>query len=184
MVKARYTGQATQAGERFPGRGSLSILSATALTLALLASSCGTSSGGVREENRLTPVQGLTATLEDEIRDLADGRIKWSTYWKLCWDEYPGAEAYELQTMTSEGTSPKLRRQSERCFRIEAAANVNEESQGLRNRDQLLALQMGQLFYRVRAVLDRNRTSAWSPSMELGKASKNQSGTEEVSGGK
>ena len=174
--------QAKQLGEGCPPRRApLSGMSAVALAFALLASSCGTpSSGVVREERPLTPVQGLTATLEDEVRDLADGRIKWSTYWKLCWDEYPGATAYELQTITSEGTSPKLRRQSERCFRIEAAANVNKKSQGLRNRDELLALQMGQLFYRVRAVIDGTRTSAWSPPMELGKASKTKARTEEA----
>lgn len=104
------------------------------------------------------------------MRDLPGGRIAWSTYWKLCWAEYPGAKGYELQTLTSEGISAKLRRQSERCFRIEAAANENEKSQGLLNREVLLALQSGQLAYRVRAVLEEGRASEWSPPMAVGKA--------------
>jgi hypothetical protein len=37
------------------------------------------------------PVTGLVATLEDEMHDLPNARIAWSTYWKLCWSAYPGA---------------------------------------------------------------------------------------------
>ena len=114
------------------------------------------------------PVGGLVTTLQDEVHNLPEGRIAWSAYWKLCWEEYPGAAAYELQTVTGEGISPKLRRQSEHCFRIEAAKGENEKSQGLVNRDLLLALQAGQLAYRVRAVLADNRTSAWSAAYAVG----------------
>ncbi|MDQ3255131.1 MAG: hypothetical protein M3R15_14710 [Acidobacteriota bacterium] len=146
------------------------------LICALLAASCGSPSS--TPSTQTTPVrppptvQGLSATLEDEVRDVDNGRIKWSTYWKLCWDEYPKAQAYELQVMTSEGTSPKLRRQTDRCFRIEAAAGINDKSQGLLNRDQLLGLQLGQLAYRVRAVLDDDRFSEWSTAMALGRTTK------------
>ena len=61
------------------------------------------------------PVNGLESTLEDVAQDLSGGRIRWSTYWRLCWTEYPGARAYELQAQTIEGIAPNLRRQTDRC---------------------------------------------------------------------
>jgi hypothetical protein len=112
----------------------------------------------------------LTATLEDQTTELPGGRMAWSTYWKLCWASYPGAVAYELQALTGEGAASKLQRQSASCFRIEAAAGENEQAQGLLNRKLLLALQTGQLAYRVRAVLDDQRVSAWSPALAVGEA--------------
>jgi hypothetical protein len=101
-----------------------------------------------------------------------NSRLAWSTYWKLCWEEYPGATAYELQALTGEGGARKLRRQRERCFRIEAAKGENEKTQGLANRDLLLALQAGQLAYRVRAALNDHRVSAWSSPAAVGEVTR------------
>ncbi len=114
------------------------------------------------------PVKHLVANLEDEVRNIPGNRIHWSTYWKLCWEKYPGAIGYELQITTSEGVSKKWRRQSEECFRIEVAAGENDPSRGLLNRELQLTLATGQLAYRVRAVLKDNRTSEWSPLMVAG----------------
>lgn len=114
-------------------------------------------------------VTGLVATLEDEVRDSPNGQIAWSTYWKLCWDAYPGAESYELQAVTGEGSAPRLRHQSERCFRLQAAAGENSKAQGLLNRALQLALQQGQLAYRVRAVRQDGRLSEWSAPLAVGK---------------
>lgn len=113
------------------------------------------------------------ATLEDEVRELPGERIAWSTHWKLCWESYPEAKAYEIQTLTGEGASRRLRRQSERCLRIEAAAGENDKGLGLLNREVLLALQSAQLAYRVRAILHDNRVSEWSPPMAVGQATHN-----------
>lgn len=143
---------------------------AATLVLMLLLTSCGLPSGALRVAQ--PQVRGLVATLEDEVRDLPGERIAWATYWKLCWQSYPGAKGYELETLTGEGASPKLRRQSEPCLRIEAAAGENEKSRGLLNREVLLALQSGQLAYRVRAVLDGNRVSEWSPPLAVGEATR------------
>lgn len=118
----------------------------------------------------LPPIDKFSTTLEDEVRDAGTDRIRWSTYWKLCWDEYPGAIAYELQTITAEGSSPKLRRQPSECLRVEMVAGENKRSQGLLRREQMLGLQAGQLAYRVRAVLGDNRVTEWSQSMAIGKA--------------
>ena len=67
-----------------------------------------------------------------------------------------------------EGKSPKLRRQSDRCFRIQAASNENQKSQGLLNRELILLMHKIQLGYRVRAVLDDNHLSQWSEVMAVG----------------
>jgi len=115
------------------------------------------------------PVSGLESTLEDVTQDLSGGRIRWSTYWRLCWTEYPGAQAYELQAQTIEGVASNLRRQTDRCFRLEVAGGENHKSQGLLNRELLLKLQSAQLAYRVRAVLDTNRFSEWSRGAAAGK---------------
>lgn len=74
------------------------------------------------------PVQGIVATLEDKVQNLPNQRIAWSTDWKLCWDKYPEAIGYELQTITGEGKSPKLRQQTNRCFMIQTAAGNNKKS--------------------------------------------------------
>ena len=113
-------------------------------------------------------VTGLVSTLSDEVEELPAELIRWSTYWQLCWEAYPEAEAYELQTVLMEGKSPKLKRQSDRCFRIQAASNENQKSQGLLNRDLILLMHKIQLGYRVRAVLDNNRVSEWSQVMAVG----------------
>ena len=115
------------------------------------------------------PVSGLESTLEDVAQDLSGGRIRWSTHWRLCWTQYPGARAYELQAQTIEGVAPNPSRQTGRCFRIEVAAGENDKSQGFFNRDLLLTLQSAQLAYRVRAVLDTNRVSEWSRGVPAGK---------------
>jgi len=113
-------------------------------------------------------VQNLVSTLEDEVHELPNERLAWSTFWKLCWDKTPGANAYELQTLTSEGSSGRFQRQSENCFRIEAAAGENKKSEGLLNRQLQLALQSSQLAYRVRAVTNDGRVGEWSQSVSVG----------------
>ncbi|HEV7799364.1 MAG TPA: hypothetical protein VGO73_14495 [Pyrinomonadaceae bacterium] len=128
--------------------------------------SCDKPSGHERSPTPL--VQNLVSTLEDEVRELPNERIAWSTFWKLCWDKTPDANAYELQTLTSEGSSGRVQRQSENCFRIEAATGENKKSEGLLNRQLQLALQSSQLAYRVRAVLDNGRVGEWSPSVSVG----------------
>ncbi|MEP7337327.1 MAG: hypothetical protein ABI977_06240 [Acidobacteriota bacterium] len=117
-------------------------------------------------------VSGLVATLEDEVRDLPDGQIAWSTYWKLCWDAYAGAQEYELGPMTGEGGGRRLVRQAGTCLRIEVAKGQNAKAQGLFNRELMLASLSGQLAYRVRAVMGDGRVSQWSPLAIVGQSSK------------
>jgi hypothetical protein len=120
------------------------------------------------------PVQDLVATLEDEVQDLPGGEISWSTYWRLCWANYEEASEYELQALTSEGPSHKLRRQSERCFRLEVAAGENPKSEGLLKRDLQLAMRASELSYRVRAVFADGTVSAWSQPLGIAKPTGNK----------
>lgn len=113
---------------------------------------------------------GLNSSLVDEVKDLPEEKIAWNTYWQLCWQAHTSAQAYELETFTGEGASRKLRRQTETCFRTEIAKGRNDKAKGLFNRELMLAGISGQLSYRVRAVFDGNRVSAWSPLMEAGRA--------------
>lgn len=135
--------------------------------LLLLTAGCGQ-----KPEQRVgvsLPIQNLTAELEDEVHDLSGGEIKWSTYWRLCWADYAGAREYELQALTSEGASDKLRRQTDRCFRLEVAAGQNPKTQGLLKRDLQLAMRSSELAYRVRAVLADGKLSEWSKPLSIAK---------------
>ncbi|MEA5601248.1 hypothetical protein [Nostoc sp. UHCC 0252] len=126
-------------------------------------------------------VTGLVSTLLDEVEELPSDLIRWSTYWQLCWEPYPEAKEYELQKVLVDGKSPKLQRQSDRCFRIQAASNENKKSQGLFNRELILLMHKIQLAYRVRAILDNNRVSEWSPVMAVGATTDSQSNDTNVS---
>ncbi|MGH9224758.1 MAG: hypothetical protein ACRD2W_13505 [Acidimicrobiales bacterium] len=87
----------------------------------------------------------------------------------MCWAAYPGARSYELQVVTAEGVSPKVRPEDGHCVRIEAAAGEDPADLVPGRRSLLLALQEGQLAYRVRAVLDGTRRSPWSDVLAVGR---------------
>ena len=149
--------------------GSAGINRALLLAASLvLTTACGTKAER-KETVALPPVQHLVAKLEDEVHDLPSGRIEWSTYWRLCWDDYDGARAYDLQALTAEGASSKLEHQSDHYFRLEVAKGENLKTQGFVNRDLQLATQSSQLAYRVRAVLADGRASEWSKPLRVAK---------------
>ena len=168
MPETMKLNEAESFKDRFRFAFAAKLLAGAALSLMLLQTACGGYTNA--QEIELPAVKNLVATLEDEVRDLGGNKIKWATHWKLCWDKYPEAVAYELQIVTGEGVRAKLRSQSGQCFSIKAAAGENERSQGLLNRELLLLMQSGQLGYRVRAVHEEGRTSRWSATMEVGKA--------------
>ncbi|WP_375419360.1 hypothetical protein [uncultured Hymenobacter sp.] len=113
---------------------------------------------------------GLRTSLMDAVAQLPDGQIAWATHWQLCWQPYSGAQTYELQVTTDEGTSPKLRRRMAPCYRLQVAAGQNAQSQGLRNRQQLLAVaqagssrsRCGPCWGRGRSASGRRRACYWS----------------------
>ena len=107
---------------------------------------------------------GLVATLEDE----AGAGGSWRTWWVLCWDALPGAVAYEVKTVTGEGASPTLRRQADRCLRIEAAAGDGPPEERAARRAVQLAAQQGQLAFQVRSVPAHGPPGEWSPPVAVG----------------
>jgi hypothetical protein len=155
----------------FVGCGRQTTSQSTSVPTPLVAAS--SKSATVPPSQIVAPaVDGLVATLEDEVRDLHDGQIAWTTYWKLCWEAYAGAQEYELEPMTGEGTGRRLVRQAGTCLRVEVAKGQNAKAQGLFNRDLMLASLSGQLAYRVRAVLGDGRASQWSQSVIVGQSGK------------
>ena len=166
---------ANQTGKRMGNMGAARanyprrVLLPMLLAVGLFLASCGRGATPARVPQVVpTPVGALVGSLEDESRDLPDGRVAWHTYWRLCWGAYPGATAYELQARTGEGVSPQLRRQDGTCFRLEAAAGEDTKADLPRSRTIQLSTQSGQLAYRVRAVLGPDRVSAWSESLAVG----------------
>ena len=137
------------------------------LTIPTGCQSVGQNKTAQVEKISLPPIEGIVTRLEDEVRDLPNGQIAWSTYWKTCWQAYPDAKAYEVEVTTMEGASPKLRRQDGLCHRIQLAAGNNPKSQGLLGRKMLINLQVGQLAFRYRAVVEENRFSEWSPVIRV-----------------
>ena len=107
---------------------------------------------------------GMVATLEDE----AGAGGSWRTSWVLCWDADPSAVAYELKTVTGEGASPTLRRQRDRCLRIEAAAGDGPAESRPARRAAQLAAQQGQLAFQVRTVPADGPAGTWSPPVAVG----------------
>ncbi len=117
------------------------------------------------------PPQNLVARLDDDQHATPGGDVAWRTWWGLCWDPYPGATSYELQAVTGEGASPRLRSQLDECLRVEAAAGEAPPDSVAARRATSLAVQEGQLAYRVRAVLDGGRRSEWSAPQAVGRPS-------------
>lgn len=162
MVKKRWQ---TRTWLKEPG-----FLYVVLLCYPLVISSCSGKEAKQEKKRAVGPVRGITTSLEDEVEALPDEQISWSTYWKLCWEEYPEAEAYEIQTVTSEGSSPKVKKIQQPCYRLQIAAGKNKKSQGLMNRNMLIGLQSGQIAYKVRAVLGKNTYSPWSKPMQVQQA--------------
>ncbi len=95
-------------------------------------------------------------------------RVTWSSTWTLCWDPFPGATAYEVQAMTSESASSRIKRVETPCFSVELAAGDDHIREVPEKRDVQLAVQRSQLAYRVRATLAGNVVTAWSPAFDAG----------------
>jgi hypothetical protein len=110
----------------------------------------------------------LIATLHDERRARPGGILEWHTIWRVCWSPQPGATGYQLQPLSGEGDASPPRRAGGRCHSIEVAGGRNPARQGLRHRDVQLALQAGQLAYRVRARGVKGRPGAWSRPIAVG----------------
>ena len=97
-------------------------------------------------------------------------RVTWSSTWTLCWDPFPGAVAYEVQAMTSESASTRIKRVDGPCFSVELAAGDDLAQEVIEKRDVQLAVQRSHLAYRVRATLGGDIVTTWSPAIDAGPA--------------
>ncbi len=116
-------------------------------------------------------VTNLRVALSTVTTPVPSGLVSWTTTWTLCWDPLPGAIAYDIQAMTSESASARLRRSVSPCFMVDVAAGEDLETEVAAKRDTQVAMQRAQIAYRVRADLGSNVVSTWSPAIDAGATS-------------
>ena len=129
----------------------------------------GVSAGEPEADSGAIRPTGLRANLVDEDHPYVKrgkARLRWRTFWLLHWEPVPGARAYELQYLTSEGTSSKTTKIAFPPLGLEVANGDNLKSAGLMQRDVQLATIQSLLSVRVSAHLGngtRTAPTAWLP---------------------
>ena len=113
-------------------------------------------------------VANLRVATSTAATPVASGSVVWIATWTLCWDPIPGAVGYEVQPMTAESASARLKRVETPCFSVDIAAGEDRPSDLQSKRDVQIAMQRSQLSYRVRADFGGNVVSAWSPAIDAG----------------
>jgi len=113
-------------------------------------------------------VENMRVAVSTVATPTAAGRLSWAATWTLCWDPVPGAIGYDIQAMTSESVSPRLKHVESACFSVELAAGEDLPADLPGKRDVQLSMQRSQLAYRVRADFGRNVVGSWSPAIDAG----------------
>ena len=113
-------------------------------------------------------IQGLRAALVDRERRLPDGRISWSTRWRLCWKPVAGARSYAIAVATSEGVDPRSRSTPRTCFGLAVANGVGRRPGERRGRDAQLSVMQAMLAVSVAAKLVNGRVGPWSQEVSVG----------------
>ncbi len=65
------------------------------LTIALittLTAGCDRKPSTPEGTERPAAVTWITTIFKYEVSELPQDQVSWSTYWKFCWEQYPGAE--------------------------------------------------------------------------------------------
>lgn len=119
------------------------------------------------EQQRSAAITGLRATLLDQETPLATGAVAWTTRWRLCWDPVPGASAYLLTTVTSEGVSPISRLLDQRCYTLTVASGTARASGQRPGRRAQLSLMEVQLAVSVAARLSDGSNGPPSPDIPV-----------------
>ncbi len=115
---------------------------------------------------------GLHATLEDETdRYTQDGveYWRWKTHWVVRWDPVPGAVAYELVYMTSEGASNKTSRLDQPPYRLEVALGDNAQHEGMPTRAMQLLTIQGLLAVKILPRLADGSIGTFSTWLQVGR---------------
>lgn len=113
-------------------------------------------------------VTGFTTSAKTTSAPLLSGLTKWRTDWSLCWEQTPNAIGYEITVLTSEGISPRLRRQTTTCLEVEVAAGETPLEQIERDQRIQMSIQRSQLSYKVRPSLPNDQVGEWSREVSAG----------------
>lgn len=101
------------------------VLVAAGLLTTPLPSQRGVDAGPDTSGPASTEIRDLRATLRDEERTLPDGRIAWSTEWRLCWTPVRLAVAYAVTPVSFEGPGRAIEVR-EPCYALSVANGVDD----------------------------------------------------------
>ena len=115
-----------------------------------------------------SPLEMVEARVDDKVTPAPNGRIAWSTTWRICFapDRVDTAQM-EAQAVTSEGSGTSLRQLEGKCLKLEVARGENDKGAGMFGRDTQLA-QAGALAYRIRAVHGDGTVTPWTKPIPAG----------------
>ncbi len=113
-------------------------------------------------------VTGFTTSVKTTSEPLGSGLTNWRADWSICWDPTPNAIGYDLQVLTAEGISPRLRRITTTCLEVEVAAGEHSLDRIERELGIQMSLQRSQLSYRIRAALPNDQVGEWSRDVGAG----------------
>ncbi|MSQ43018.1 MAG: hypothetical protein EXR45_02230 [Chloroflexi bacterium] len=117
---------------------------------------------------KVVAIAGFTTSVKSTFAPLGSGLVKWRADWSLCWDRTPNAIGYDITVLTSEGISPRLRRQTTTCLVVEVAAGEHPPDRIEREQGIQMSIQRSQLSYRVRAALPNSQVGEWSREVSAG----------------
>ena len=139
-------------------------IATTALAVAALtAGGCG----GRQAAPPATAPAGARAVIDTDVRPAGHGFVRWSSRWKLAWDEVPGAREYIVYLGTSEGTG-ETQRVGEPHWALDVANGENRRSALPKARDQQLALVAAQLTVAIAARYPDGRIGPKTQAMPVG----------------
>jgi hypothetical protein len=146
--------------------GVLAFVSGVGATLATQWVTAPASTAAPRVDPRV--VKNFRVAIATSSTPTADGRVTWTATWTLCWDPIAGAIGYDVQPLTSESASQRLRKVTSTCYAVDVAAGEDLPADVSGKRDTQIAVQRAQVGYRVRADFGGNVVSAWSEAIDAG----------------
>lgn len=123
----------------------------------------------VRGADPSAAITGIEARLIGQEAALPDGRIAWSTRWRLCWAPVAAAVAYAVTTVSPEGAGP-TGITTERCFAMTIASGIAERADPPASRPrQSDPMQALMLSFRIAAQLADGTLGPASPAIPVGR---------------
>jgi hypothetical protein len=114
------------------------------------------------------PVEVVEARLTDKKTTEQDGRISWTTTWRVCFKpDRADTTRMEAQAVTPEGSGTSLRKLVDRCLELGVASGRGEPGGAMPGRDTQMA-EAAALAYRVRAVHEDGTVTPWTAPIPAG----------------